>query len=333
MGFIYGTPFWPFASGRGDSMSHVQEFTTACRETISRYILGKEQVIDKILAAMLSGGHVLLNDVPGTGKTLLARTLALCFHGVFHRIQFTPDLLPSDVTGVNIFDPKSQSFHFQPGPAFSNILLADEINRGTPRTQSALLECMEEHQVTVDGVTYPLEPPFFVIATQNPVEMQGTFPLPEAQLDRFLLCLSLGYPDRASEMQLLTKPEPEPDPSPVYEPQDLLFVRQELVQIYVSEAVAGYATDFAEAVRSHEKVRLGLSTRGLLAWMQIAKAVAAMEGRAFVTPDDLKFVAPDCIAHRLILRGNTWDEGNDTARALVEDIARTVPVPKEKQEY
>jgi len=185
-------------------MSQIQSLTSTCKASIAKHLFGKDDVIEKVLAAIISGGHVLLNDVPGTGKTLLARQLAISFGGKFHRIQFTPDLLPGDITGVSIFDPKTNTFLFQKGPVFSNILLADEINRATPRTQSALLECMEEHQVSVDGTTYPLEEPFFVIATQNPVEMQGTFPLPEAQLDRFMLCLTLGYPNRTQEMAILT---------------------------------------------------------------------------------------------------------------------------------
>ncbi len=310
-------------------MSILQDFTAACRQSISEQLLGKSNVVNKVLAALLCGGHVLLNDIPGTGKTLLARTLAQSFDGVFHRLTFTPDLLPADLTGVSIFDPSTHTWEFHKGSIFANVFLADEINRATPRTQSALLECMEEHQVSVDGVTYPLEAPFFVIATQNPVEMQGTFPLPEAQLDRFLLCLTLGYPDRAHELELLARQTSPPATKPVVTGAQLLAARKELKQVTVHTAVCEYVADLAAATRSHPQIQLGLSTRGLLALLSVAKAMAGIQGRGFVTPDDIKQIAPDCIAHRLVLRGSSWDESGSTAREIVAEILDRVPVPKD----
>lgn len=311
-------------------MTQVETFTSACKASVSQHLLGKEDVLNKVLAAMLCGGHVLLNDIPGTGKTMLARTLAQSMDGTFHRVQFTPDLLPGDVTGVSVYDPEKRAFSFQPGPVFTNILLADEINRATPRTQSALLECMEEHTVTADGVTYRLDPPFFVIATQNPVEMQGTYPLPEAQLDRFLLCLTLGYPNRDDEITLLSRTHEPPAPTPVTDTKTLLAAQKEVENIKVSEAVCNYAADIADATRHHNQITLGLSTRGLLALLHVSKAVAAIQGDAFVTPDHIKSIAADCIAHRLVIRGRAQDESLQASRDLVQEILNTVPVPKEE---
>ncbi|MCD7960006.1 MAG: MoxR family ATPase [Ruminococcus sp.] len=311
-------------------MSQIQSLTSTCKASIAKHLFGKDDVIEKVLATIISGGHVLLNDVPGTGKTLLARQLAISFGGKFHRIQFTPDLLPGDITGVSIFDPKTNTFLFQKGPVFSNILLADEINRATPRTQSALLECMEEHQVSVDGTTYPLEEPFFVIATQNPVEMQGTFPLPEAQLDRFMLCLTLGYPNRTQEMAILTSSrEVLKKSESVISISQLLAAQKELDNIKASDAICEYVVDLAEATRSSNNISLGLSTRGMLALLKISKATAAIRGRNFVTPDDIKWIAVDCIAHRLVIHGSEWDDSGKESREIVQQILERVPVPRE----
>lgn len=311
-------------------MLQIKSLSDLLVQNISQCVLGKEDVIQKIIAAMLSGGHVLLNDIPGTGKTTLARGLAASMQGVFHRIQFTPDLLPSDLLGVSVPNGKTGEFQFRKGAVFTQILLADEINRATPRTQSALLECMAEYQVTADGVTYPLEQPFFVIATQNPVEMQGTFPLPEAQLDRFLLCLSLGYLAREQELALLARGGKTPELTAVVTMEQLRFAQRGVEQITASPAVCGYVADLAQASREHERVHVGLSTRGMLALLQVSRAYAAMQGRAFVTPDDVKFLAADVIAHRLILRDG-WDTPIEAGRQVVSQLLQTVPVPKEAE--
>ena len=300
-------------------MSKIQEVTQALRNSISQVILGKEDVVDKLLAALLCGGHVLLNDIPGTGKTTLARTLAQSMEATFRRIQFTPDLMPSDLVGVSIFDPAEKRFVFREGAVFTQILLADEINRATPRTQSALLECMEEHQVTVDGTTHPLDALFFVIATQNPVEMEGTFPLR----------LSLGYPEREQELALLSRPMTMPVPVPVISAQQIVAARRELEQVAVSRAVQEYLADLTQASRQHPQVQLGLSTRGMLDLLRVSKAFAAMQGRSYVIPDDIKHLAADSMAHRMQVQGNVWTEQSAVCRQVVQELLEQVPVPKE----
>lgn len=310
------------------------EFSKKLRENVSKVIRGKEREIDLTAAALLCGGHVLLEDVPGTGKTMLARAVAESLGVGFHRIQFTPDLLPSDITGMNFFSMKEQEFIFRKGPVFTNILLADEINRATPRTQSALLECMEERQVTADGETLPLTEPFFVIATQNPVETTGTYPLPEAQLDRFLIRLSLGYAPRAEEISILSEigeTHPIGSISTVLTAEELFSARREALNFPIHETVLGYISDLGAATRSHERIRLGLSTRGLLALKKMSQAYAAVRGERFVTPDTVKTIAPYVVPHRLICRQlNLTLSKKSAAEEVVGQLLESVPVPTEE---
>lgn len=298
------------------------------KQNVQQVIIGKEHEIDLVLAAMVCGGHVLLEDVPGTGKTTLAKALAKSMNGAFSRVQFTPDLLPADLTGTRVFRPQTGDFTFVRGPVFTNILLADEINRATPRTQSALLECMEERQVTEGGVTYALEAPFLVIATQNPVETQGTFPLPEAQLDRFLLCISLGYPTQEEALQMMDRfrmQSPLAALDAVADIQEL----QEATQLYaaceVSEPVMRYMVVLCEAARDPAKVRLGPSPRALLSLMRACQALAAIRGRDYVIPDDVKEMAVCVLAHRIVMRGMQAQ----SAAAFMTELLSKLPVPTE----
>ena len=296
------------------SVEHVATLAQRLQENVSRVIIGKEHEIKLVLTAMLSGGHVRLEDVPGTGKTTLAKSLAKSLTCAFARVQFTPDLLPADVTGMRVYNQHSGEFSFIKGPAFTNILLADEINRATPRTQSALLECMEEKQITEGGVTYALAAPFLVIATQNPIETQGTFPLPEAQLDRFLMKLSLGYPqgdEAVALMQRFIAAQPLAELSPVAKAEEIVSAAEACKAVRVDVDVMKYMAALVEAARDPEKVRLGPSPRALLALMRACQVWAAIHGRAYVIPDDVKALAVPVLAHRIVLRGVSYQTSPD----------------------
>lgn len=297
---------------------------------ISKVIIGKEETARLLLTAILADGHVLLEDVPGTGKTKLAKTLAKSLDADYARIQFTPDLLPSDITGLNIYDRQKNEFVLRKGPVFTNILLADEINRATPRTQAGLLECMEERQVTIDGETYVPGKPFFVIATQNPVETAGTFPLPEAQMDRFMMKLSMGLPTREEELGILERymeKEPLTELGSVLTLEELEQAKMEVTKIFVHPCVREYMVDIVAGTRKGDSIVMGVSPRGSLAFLRCVKAYAYINGRAFVTPDDVKAVAVPVLAHRIVLSYG-YGKGNDT-KTLVEQILNHTPVPTE----
>jgi MoxR-like ATPase len=286
-------------------------------------IVGKDEAIRLVMVALLSGGHVLLEDVPGVGKTLLARSLAESIEGKFARLQCTPDLMPTDVTGTNIWNPSTGQFEFLAGPVFANILLTDEINRATPRTQSALLEVMEEHQVTIDGLSRPLPEPFFVIATQNPVEYQGTFPLPEAQMDRFALSLSLGYPSDEEELQMIQRLQAgqrQVKLSPCITPAEIRSLQMQCQEVRVEASLQRYIVNLIRATRNDEEVHLGVSPRGTVSLLKAAKAFAFIDNRDYVIPDDIKALAPYVLAHRMI------PAGGRRARAIVDRLLGTVAI-------
>lgn len=298
-------------------------------KNISHVVVGKDNGLELLMAALFADGHVLLEDVPGVGKTLITRSLAKSIKAEFKRIQFTPDLLPADVTGFNVYDQKSGEFKFQPGPVLTNILLADEINRAIPRTQSSLLESMEEHQVTIDGRTRPLPRPFFVMATQNPIELEGTFPLPEAQLDRFLLKISLGYPEKAEEIAILKRFQND-DPlaalKPVADTEQLVHMQQLTRKITVSSQVREYITNIVAATRKHENLRFGASPRGSLGLMRAAQGLAALRGRDYVLPDDIKHLVKPVLAHRIILSEQGKLRGI-LPEHILDEILSQIPVP------
>ena len=298
-------------------------------QIVQKVIIGKDREIRLTLLALLCEGHLLIEDVPGVGKTMLARAISRSIGTTFRRIQFTPDMLPSDVTGVSIFNQKSMEFEFRPGPIMAQLVLTDEINRATPKTQSALLEAMEERQVTVDGVTYPMARPFLVLATQNPIEYEGTFPLPEAQVDRFMMRIQLGYPGKSQEIDVLgrqAEKHPIESLSQVITVEELIEAQNAVRTIYVDDLVKEYIVDLVTATRNHSDIYLGASPRGSLALFMVCRAWAALQGRDYVLPDDVKLLAESTLAHRLLISPSARIK-NVTARQIIEDTLRQTPVP------
>ncbi|NJE05536.1 MoxR family ATPase [Thermococcus sp. M36] len=304
----------------------------AVLEEVKKAIVGKDEVLKLILTTILADGHILLEDLPGLAKTLMAKSFATALGVKFKRVQFTPDLLPSDILGVSVFNQKTLEFEFKKGPIFTNILLADEINRAPPKTQSALLEAMQERQVTVEGSTYELERPFIVVATQNPIEQEGTYPLPEAQLDRFLVRLRVGYPSRREEIEILrrrmARKKEEVDITPILTPEEVVEMQRTIEDVYVSDAILEYITDIVLATREDKKeIEVGASPRGSLALLKLSRAYAALEGRDYVIPDDIKAVAVPALSHRLILKRELWYT-KVSQESIMEKLLERVPVPK-----
>ena len=309
------------------------ELLRKVKDNIGKVIVGREETVELLLTALCCGGHVLLEDMPGTGKTVLAKSLARSLEGDFRRIQFTPDLLPSDVTGLNYYNQKEGAFVFREGPVFCNILLADEINRATPRTQSALLECMEERQVTLDGVTRPLPAPFLVVATQNPIETAGTFPLPEAQLDRFLMMLSMGMPDRSEEIAILERflrDDPLAELGAVCARGELPELQNLRKSVYVHPALLGYLADLVQATRKQKNAASGVSPRGSLALLNAARAWAMLQGRGYVVPEDVKKLALPVLSHRIVMEYGSLDRR--AGEQLLRELLERIPVPTERFE-
>jgi MoxR-like ATPase len=310
-------------------MEDVQAIAQRITENVEKVIVGKHEALELTTIALLCEGHVLIEDVPGTGKTMLAKSVSRSLGCDFRRIQFTPDMLPSDVTGVSVFNQKTREFEFRPGPVMAQIVLTDEINRATPKTQSALLEAMEERQITVDGVTYPMEQPFLVLATQNPIEYEGTFPLPEAQLDRFMMRISLGYPENEDEMTMLDRQQhahPVTRIEQVVSAEELIAAQQRIKDVYINDLVKEYIVKLVTATRKHPDVYLGASPRGSIALYKTGQARAAILGRDYVIPDDIKALAMVTLAHRLIISPSARIKNVDP-RAVIQEILDSTPVP------
>jgi MoxR-like ATPase len=315
----------------GLELERVHELSAAVLDEVERAVIGKRDALELVLVGFLANGHVLLEDFPGLAKTLAARSFAQVLSMRFTRVQFTPDLMPSDVTGSSIWNQRDADFDFRPGPIFTNLLLADEINRAPPKTQAALLEAMQERQVTIEGTTHPLEPPFLVIATQNPIEYEGTYPLPEAQLDRFLLRAAVGYPARDDEVEVLSRRiEQQTDEvvlDPVVDRATLLEMQYAIERVHVSDSVRRYCVDLVGATRASQSTAVGASPRGSLALLKLARCKAALTGRDFVLPDDVKAVAVPALSHRLVLRPELWVQ-RVSAEDVVREVLATVPTPK-----
>ncbi len=310
-------------------MEVLEKFADKVINNVEKVIMGKHKPVEETLLALLCQGHILIEDVPGTGKTMLARAVARSIGCSFRRIQFTPDMLPSDVTGVSVFNQKNHEFEFRPGPVFAQIVLVDEINRATPKTQSALLEAMDERQVTVDGYTYSMEKPFLVLATQNPIEYEGTFPLPEAQLDRFLLRVHMGYPDKSNEIAILGAQQyvhPITHLDQVVSQEELVEAQEAVKEVYADDLIKDYIVSLCIATRDHPDVYLGVSPRGSLALYRTSQALAALRRRDYVIPDDVKYLAEATLAHRLIISPAARIKNVDP-REVIQDILSSVPVP------